>query len=340
MYPWQMINTIDYFVYDELKKGQIVKSKINDKNFRLREARTGNAYVGLRVWPAYNEFIIVELNRVLEKDKQYYFEMYVSISPHANCYLRSFGISFYSFKPPYSQKQAINDFTPQLQIYRYNGIRDTTDWIKLAGVFTAEGGERFMSIGNFSSRNSEKFKRRKFSFSKREAYYYIDDVALYQLDKYGYPVFGAEDTLKIAETDADIPAELPLKKKEIDDYYRNIPFPTGSADLNFEAYQKLGFIVEYLLQHTDVRIHIIGTAGNSDNLNIDEQIRLAQKRARSVSMFVTGNRINKNRIFLAFNISGNNEPSEGNHFNNAEILFSNDPDDKIKISLKNFNLMQ
>jgi OmpA-OmpF porin, OOP family len=341
MFPWQMVNTIDYFVYDESKKGQIVKSKIKDKNFRLRQARTGVAYVGLRVWPNYTEFLIVELHSPLEKSKQYYFEMYVSISSHANSYLKSLGVSFYSFKPHYAQKQAVWDFPPQIRIYKPQGIAaDSTGWVKLAGVFTAEGGERFMSIGNFSRNNADKLKRRFFGLGKREAYYYIDDVALYKLDESGFPITSPPDSLQATLLSAQTTSYDFIRDKAVDDYYRTVHFPPGSAELNNEAYQKLAFVIEYLIQKPDVSIHIIGLSANNDNHNIEEQIRLAQRRARSVSMFITGNRINKNRLFLAFNISGCNEQGTNNVCSSAEILFSDDPDDQIRIREKNFNLMQ
>ena len=172
MFPWQMINTVDFFVYDETKQQQILKTKIKDKNFKLRPAHSGKAYVGFRYWPRYSEYIVVELLKPLEAEQQYYFEMYMSISQHSNAYLRSIGCSFYHFKPPYAQKDGIIDFPPQFQVYKRGGLIDTTEWFKVAGVFSAEGGERFMTIGNFTKYNNEKFKRRKFGFGKREAYYY------------------------------------------------------------------------------------------------------------------------------------------------------------------------
>jgi len=339
MTPWQMVNTIDYFIYDEAKKDQKLKTKIKDKNFKLRPARTGVAYVGLRVWPRYSEFLIVELLHNLEAGQQYYFEMYMCISAHANAYLRSIGVSFYSFRPPYSQKNGIYDFPAHIDIYKYQGIIDTTDWVKIAGVFTATGDERFMSIGNFSRNNRDKFKRRKFGISKREAYYYIDDVALYKLDEFGYPIISTSNPLVSNDSLNDNLYDNPALK-EIDDYYRTISFPPGSSDLTYEAYQKLGFIVEYLTQHTDVSIHIIGQSGQIDNQDVNEQIKIAQKRARNTGMFLTGNRINKNRLTFAYSVSENKDENITIQHNSTEILFSNDPGDQKKIKARKFRIIE
>lgn len=342
MFPWQMVNTVDYFIYDEAKKDQKIKSKIKDKNFKMRKARTGNAYVGIRYWPRYSEFLIVELLEPLEKERQYYFEMYMTISEHSSAYLRSVGVSFYDFKPAYAQRSSIYDYPPQFEVYKYNGLKDTTEWIKIAGVFTAEGGERFMTIGNFSRNNHDKFKRRKFSISKREAYYYIDDVALYKLDNFGYPILHPDtnQTVLYMDTSGKVP-DNPMAN-EIDHYYKTIMYPTGSSELTYEAFNKLGFVIEYLNEHPLVNITIIGYAGKTEGVDESELQRLAEKRARVVFIFITGNKILKTRISLNYSTSlcsDNNEGGSSPPCNSAEILFSNDPDDVKRMQSPFFNLM-
>lgn len=346
MQPWQMINTIDYFVYDQSKKGQIVRSKIKDKNFKLRPARTGNAYVGLRVWPDYREFLIVELLQKLEANKKYYFEMYIALSPHANSYLRSFGVSFYTFKPPYAQKSSIYDFPAQIHIFEHQGLGNSEEWVKIAGVFTAKGEERYMTIGNFSRNNRDKFIRKKIGLSKREAYYYFDDVALYKLDDRGFPIIEPaqeSDEIVITEDFFTYPDDENIKR-EIENYYRFIHFPGSSSELTYEAFQKLAYLVEYLNKNTLETIFIVGYAGYSDSENPEEQLAIAQRRARSVAIFLTGNKIHKNRMILSYNISLCNDSLKHSAFHNlcntAEILFQNNPYDLERIKSGIYKLIQ
>jgi OmpA-OmpF porin, OOP family len=345
MFPWQMVNTIDYFVYHESMEGKIFRTKIKDKNFKLRKPRSGVAYVGLRVWPRYSEFLIVELPQPLEAGKQYYFEMFLAFSPHANAYLRSIGVSFYSFKPPYAQKNIVAEFPPQLEIFNYYGIIDTTDWFKVAGVFTANGEERFMTIGNFSKNNSDKFKRKKFSLRKREAYYYIDDIALYKLDNFGYPLTREEDqqTAKSAKIQPKLILDNP-DLPEVDEYYKIIHFPQGSTELTYEAYQKLGFIIEYLNKHPSASLYVVGYADFLDNRDKEEQLKIAARRASNILMFISGNRIQKSRITAAYmppeTSADQNESiksSEKRHY--AEILFPNDSEDQKKIRTSRFRVI-
>ncbi len=305
MHPWQMINTIDYFIYDASKEGQILKTKIKDKNFKLRTARTGNAYVGLRVWPKYSEYLVIQLEEPLEKEAKYLFEMYVVLSPHSNSLLKSIGLSAYSFKAPYAQQSANSDYPSQFNIYNEKGIGNDKNWTKVAGVFIANGGERFITIGNFSLNNKNKFKTRKLTFKKREAYYYIDDLALYKLDKFGYPIYG--DTTSTIASKQTIETELVLTNEVPDEYYRTILFPPQSSDLNYEAYLKLAHIIDYLNKNPEIQVKIVGyTAKNEilDSLPDTEMkktnISLAIRRAKSTYHFLTGNRINRNRVLIYY----------------------------------------
>jgi len=306
MHPWQMINTIDYFIYDESKVGQVLRTKIKDKNFKLRTARTGTAYVGLRVWPMYSEYIVIQLPEPLGKDAKYLFEMYVVLSPHSNSYLKSIGMSAYSFKPPYAQRSANQDFPPQFVVFNKYGIGNDKDWTKVAGVFTAQGGERFVTIGNFSLKNKNKFKRRKPSFKKREAYYYIDDVALYKLDQFGYPIYGDTVAEEIVMNNPNA-STLDMSNEKPDIYYRTITFPPLSSELNYEAYLKLAYIIDYMNTNPEIHIKITGfTAQNEipetytqDEINQLNAL-LSTQRVKTIYNFLTGNRINRNRIYLYY----------------------------------------
>jgi len=341
MRPWRMINTVDYFVYDEAKADKPLRTKIKDKNFVLRPARTGKAYTGIRYWPRYYEYLIVELSEKLEKDERYYFEMYVVLSEHSNCYLRSLGVSFYSFIPPYSQTSAVREFRPQIEVYRHHGIKpDSAGWVKISDVFTAIGRERFMTIGNFSINNRTRFKKRKLSsFIKREAYYCIDDVALYKLDSLGRPI-----KEKVRDEDEIIAENNPIFNLQLTDcvepYYKQIEFPPSSYELTYESYKKLAHIIGFMNKQTNVKINIVGFASKEESSNYE---RLAQRRANSVLIFLTGNRVLKDRIKLFYSTSVcdiDDDIKSDNLCHYAKILFNCDKDDVKAMESEYFNFIK
>ncbi len=204
MRPWQTINTIDYFIYKESKTEQ--KIRIRPARFLgmslfnrsivyiydLRPARSGVAYTGMRMWIGHSEYLVAELSEPLERDKNYLFEMYILSSPNTNSYIMELGVSAYPDIPPYNQKDAVLAYPPQVRIFKPDGFSETKEWTIIRGVFTAEGGEKHLIIGNFVLNEKERFRRKKSGLKQKEAYYFIDDVGLFKLDEKGWPMRGDE----------------------------------------------------------------------------------------------------------------------------------------------------
>lgn len=198
--PWLSINIVDFFVYRESKVDQKIRIKparflgfsIFERTiiywYDLTPARTGVAYVGMRFWPKHYEFIVIELKEQLKAEISYFFEMHIKSSKNTNSYLKEIGVAFYSYVPPYQRTFAIKDYPPQLRIINPSGFRSTDDWEVIRGVYTAEGGEKFVIIGDFELNDKIRFLRKNFSLKIREAYYFIDDIGLFLLDENGWPI--------------------------------------------------------------------------------------------------------------------------------------------------------
>lgn len=298
MKPWKKVNTVDFFVNAEDRRYKEVNAAKNDRNYILRKPRSGHAYVGLRVWPKYNEYLQVQLRRPLIEGKAYSFEMYITPSRYSNCYLKKIGASFYSHRPPYTTRAGREDFPAQVETYKPFGVRDTLEWFRVNGVFIAKGGEKIMTVGNFSTTPRDKFKRKKISFKKREAYYYIDDIAVYELDEKGVPIIDSlayamslQDSLDNDSTDL-----LASSFAGLDSTITNIYFEENSSRLDEAGYKKLGIITEFLFENTKatIRVDTYASPGEMDG----QELKLSEKRAKSVYIFLTGNKIEKGRIVL------------------------------------------
>jgi len=300
MKPWKKINTVDFFVNADDKRYKEVNAAKNDRNYILRKPRTGRAYVGLRIWPRYNEYLQVYLYRELTEGKAYAFEMYVTPSRYSNCYLKTLGVSFYPNRPPYSSRQGRESFPPQIEMNRPMGIQDTAEWIRINGVFIAKGGEKVMTIGNFSTAPGDKYKRKKLSFKKREAYYYIDDISLYELDANGAPIKDSlqyqalllQDSLLIDSLDNEMSASY----VGLDSAVTHLYFTENGWKLDEPSYRKLGVVTEYLYENPSAKISVesFASPGEYDG----QEMKLAEKRAKSVLLFLSGNKIDKERIVL------------------------------------------
>ena len=70
-------------------------------------------------------------------------------------------------------------YTPQ--VVTANIIKDTANWIKVEGSFTANGTERFITIGNFADKAHTNYVKLT-PFNTNYTWYLVDDVSVIQSD--------------------------------------------------------------------------------------------------------------------------------------------------------------
>ena len=175
----------DYYnrCYGELPSGSF-GAGIPANEIGYQEAQDGDAYAGLLTFYGGNEFsnfreyIAIELNGELEGGIEYYWCMYVSLADSVEYYSNNIGIAF-------TYEMATDFSTPymllELPVYDNwdSPVSDYVNWTKIGGVFTAEGGENFLYIGNFFSDNeTEAVKFQDNDVGEASAYYFIDNVYL------------------------------------------------------------------------------------------------------------------------------------------------------------------
>lgn len=310
--PWRFVNTVDFFVLD----ANSTKKMPNDtEKWNLPKPKDGKAYIGLRIYPDYREFVQIKLSEKLKPAQKYYFEMWISWSDHSNHYAKEFGASIYHKKPSYTSEYFIFGNPPQIVLKEESGIvqTDSTQWIKISGIYRAKGGERYLTIGNFSQTAfKDRLKKRKWwslNFWHFEAYYFVDAVSLvpiqdYDVKKDSILVENIPDTL-IADVNENYIYNI---EKDSVLIIENLRFASGSDKILPSSYKDLELILEYLNENSTKNIDIIG---HTDNVgSAANNLKLSERRAKSVYKYFIENRISKDRI--QFIGKGETSPIESN----------------------------
>jgi hypothetical protein len=147
------------------------------QNFRgYQNARTGVAYIGEICGDYYREIVGTFLTATLISNVDYYVEFYVSRAPvlPPPSYPDSSDVlgALFTIGEPDTTGSGVGGIllsTAQVNNPDSNFLSDTLTWMKVSGVFTASGGENFISIGNFKEDTSH---------THGWGYYYIDDVSV------------------------------------------------------------------------------------------------------------------------------------------------------------------
>ena len=143
-------------------------------------ARTGGHYAGIFTFTDtlnIREYIEVPIISPLISNHNYCVEFYVSLANSYGAAISNIG-SYFSIDslivPTY---KAIDSLIPQIENPISNILSDTANWILVSGSFVANGGEKFMTIGNFhnpANTNTQVVNVGASNFAKYE----IDDVSV------------------------------------------------------------------------------------------------------------------------------------------------------------------
>ncbi len=113
---------------------------------------TGQAYIGFSEWVINSgyesQFAGVELTSPLITGKKYNVEFYVSMIDSCWYAIKNIGVYFSQNQPP-TNITTLLGYEPQVKYTGTDFLDNKEGWTKIEGSFFADGGEQFMTIGNF-----------------------------------------------------------------------------------------------------------------------------------------------------------------------------------------------
>lgn len=296
----------DYFNVCGGRESGIPRNKMG-----FQAARTGEAYCGIYCSQEhYREYLQTELKEPLQAGKRYRVSFWVSLSdksPHAIATLGALltptqisdsthGILMKreteNLGEAGSQSIAI-PFTPQVYNSADTLIDNTKGWSEVSGEFTAIGGERFLTIGNFFTFNkSHVSPTLNDQTPLRGTYYYVDDVSVVCLDC----------------NVSVVPEETPLPK--VGDIIRlnNLYFATDESEVLPQSYIELTKLEQLLKKNPSMTIEILGHTDNQGS--VEHNQRLSEARAKAVVDYLVNHGISEKR--LQWNGYGKGQPVADN----------------------------
>lgn len=265
----------------------------------VQEPHDGLAYCGIYCSQEnYREYIQTQLKQPLQKGQRYRVSFWVSLadkSPHA---VASLGALFTeemiadtasweiltdreTIDINDAQQQTIATWLqPQVSNSKDSVLADSKGWHEICGEFVAQGGERYLTIGNFAPFNhSAVTSTDHVNAVLQGAYYYIDDVCV---------TAAVPSTQVIAEQDLPMPKAGEVKT------LNDIFFATGKSDILPQSYNALQQLLELLRQHPGIRIELRGHTDNQGTADFNMKLSLA--RAEAVANYLIARGIDARRL--------------------------------------------
>lgn len=164
---------------------------------RFQYAHTGVAYAGFYAYskpcPNGREYVQIQLNSPLISSNCYFVTFYLNNANWANYAVNKLGCYFSNNPVSCSSSSYLLNYMPQ--IYTENIIADTMNWIAIKGIFVANGGEQYITIGNFFNDASiDTLLAFPTQLPNEQTYYLVDDVSVISIDSINIPAFAGNDT--------------------------------------------------------------------------------------------------------------------------------------------------
>ncbi|MFN0031862.1 MAG: OmpA family protein [Flavobacteriales bacterium] len=303
--------------------------------FGNQKAQQGEAYAGLVTYSTggkrnYREYLQTKLTRPLGVGEMVCIEMYISAADLTNYVTDGIGIALTKEKAK-QEKDGVMKVEPALSNLRLHMLDEDAQWVLISDVFTAIGGEEYLTIGNFLFDKEMKIIRRTADFGTKGqgnwAYVYIDNVSVKPVKK--KEECSCENDL-LASLIVDPPLELSeYSKIKLD----AILFDFDKDVITAEAAEQLDEVYALLRKNKAMYMEISGYTDivGPDGYNME----LSKRRAQSVINHLVQKGIAEDRLQLTYfgkqNPVADNE-SENGRAQNRRVEF--------QILEKKFELVQ
>ena len=293
-------------LYEEGHKNPLIGTR--DNAHGSEDPYEGDHYAGIRAY-SYGDklprtYLMTELLGPLKKGVQYCVSFKLSLSDKAK-YASNYIGAHLSKKPFELEGEESINVETHVMHSKNKTFTGQYSWESVCGVFTAQGGEKFLTLGNFTSNKSiDEAKIRKPQGIRQQtpdAYYYIDDVQVFILDSIQECQCEQEGTEE--EEVQVVYTKQVISKKELsmEDLAAasSIYFAKNAIKFSDFAKNELDVLAQRMLEDTSVKLYVIGHMDDEEVEEGKENPPLKytdQKRVNAVITYLEGKGVSKTRF--------------------------------------------
>lgn len=275
------------------------------------DALEGSNYAGI-VGFSYNDkeprtYLSTKLNETLKKGFKYCVTFNISLSEASKYASNNIGIHFSKRQFHFEEDDKsimgethIMDKDNKIFNARYN-------WDKVCGIYEAQGGEKFLNVGNFSSNKDTRYDRMKQDRNVRvrqifSAYYYVDDVSVRLIEENSECECKSASSLEAYQSNVVYSRSFfnseGMEDKDIVQA-RNIYFAFGKSKLEVTAKSDLDSLVLMMKENPSYKIKVKGhhEKMETEASKIDGKLNnMSTKRIDEVIEYFAEKGISKDRL--------------------------------------------
>lgn len=234
--PWQSAVARSPVYFNTCSSLPIFDIPVNsDSSLGYQWPRSGNGYAGFNLYGINTTYLRayaqIEFTDTLINGHTYCLSFYVNLCNISYYGIDAIGATFSDTAITCTAFNCLINAPTQIKNPPGNIILDTLGWTKIEGCYTANGGEKFLTIGNFNtdSATQKAINRPSYPWS---SFYYLDDVSLYKDTTLSINQHPINNKLLITPNPAN-------KFIEISNF-------SSDAPINYSIYNATGNAIEFL----------------------------------------------------------------------------------------------
>lgn len=289
--------------------GKMPDVMVPENAYGKEDPKEGSGYAGIITY-SYNDkenrtYITTRLNTPMKRGMRYKVKFYASLAELAKYSSNKIGAHF--SKRELSTKDKVPALIVDTHVEHPKGeiFNGMYGWDLVCGEYTASGGEKYITIGNFTANNDVKNERNK---KPREvkgtqiiaAYYYIDAISVQLLGPdescdcpYGDKVKREASTLY--QREPNITDKMSIEE-QVAEY--NVFYQSDRYDVTMAGDEALTEIAKLMIDNPNLKVQIIGHEDNNEH-DDPEIENISLKRAEYVRNLMVNKSVDPSRFTLA-----------------------------------------
>lgn len=286
--------------------------------FGKEEPKDGINYAGIITF-SYREkedrtYLTAKLSTPMKKGMRYKVEFFASLAELSKYSANKLGAHFSKRAPGTDEKVPALIMETHIQHPKEVMFDGMYGWDLVCGEYKAEGGEKYITIGNFTSDNDVKNERNR---KPREikgkqiiaAYYYIDDISVQLLGpneqcQCNYADEAQIESSTVYQRSADIKENMTVTEK-IAEY--GIYYASGRYDIKVAGDKTMDRLADLLDENPSIKIQLTGHM-DDEEAKSSENSDVSLKRAEYVRSMMVNKGIDASRFKIED--AKNNVPSK------------------------------
>ena len=315
--PWVAGTKAQPDLYSSSAKNDMIR--VPDNAYGDEEPKEGDNYAGILVYSDREKearsYLTARLKYPMLAGEHYCVKFHISFADLSKYASNNIGCLI-SKDSIGSETELILKYTPQIINSTNRIFEKQWSWEDICRIYVAEGGEQYITIGNFAPQASVLTKpvKRPPGYTTtqfRDGYYYIDDVSVLpnatpenckcEPGNFAFANLNKEQTEFSTDeedipekvfisttgevTGGNVPGENMIHQDEV------IQFQLGKSALTDKESGRLDTIAQFMVENLYVKLTIIGHNDATEKVG-----GLSQSRASQVSKYLVSRAVEENRI--------------------------------------------